>query len=76
MQKLEIQPNVLKQKIRLEFKKNKFVTDQKIVEILLFKGNIELDECLKGFKQPTHVMRMVEKQEPKRMDFLTEFYHG
>ena len=76
MQKLEISPTLLKSKVRYEFRKNKFVSDPKIVEILLFKGGVELDECLKGYKQPTHVMRMVEKVELKKLDFLTEFYQG
>ena len=61
--------------MRLEFQKNKFVTDQNIIDVLLFKGKVELDECLKGFKQPTHVMRMLEEKSQKKRGFLEEFYN-
>jgi NADH dehydrogenase (ubiquinone) 1 alpha subcomplex subunit 6 len=76
---LEITSNTLTKRIRQEFEKNRFVKDLSLIDILLFKGRIELEETMNLWKQPSHVMRYFTNDEykaPKTRDFLTNFYNG
>lgn len=72
--KTEIQ---CKEKLREEFLKHKEVSDVRIVDMLVIKGKMELDECVNGWKQPTHVMRYwKDTWEAKPTDFLSKFISG
>jgi NADH dehydrogenase (ubiquinone) 1 alpha subcomplex subunit 6 len=77
--KLEITSRQLRRRIRQEFEKNRYVSDLSIIDVLLFKGRIELEETMNSWKQPTHVMRYFQNDEyaqPKTKEFLTNFYQG
>ncbi|KAJ9051862.1 ndufa6 NADH-ubiquinone oxidoreductase subunit [Entomophthora muscae] len=48
---LDFPYSVIRAKIREEFEKNRYVNDLKLIDILIFKGNAELEETMKLWKQ-------------------------
>ncbi|CAM9876526.1 unnamed protein product [Phaeothamnion confervicola] len=64
------------------FKKNANVRDPRVVDMLISKGYMELEETLLQFKQKTHLMRILEPHQTesplrsKREGFLNQFYAG
>ncbi|KAI8906055.1 hypothetical protein EDD86DRAFT_277445 [Gorgonomyces haynaldii] len=76
MYKLDVSSRVLRHKIREQFEKNRYVSDIKIIDILLFKGRIEYEETMNLWKQKTHVMRYFSNDvyERKPQTFLEHFY--
>lgn len=64
-------------KLREEFLKHKDVTDIRIVDMLVIKGQMELKESINKWKQNTHIMRYwKETIDPKPTDFLSKFLSG
>ncbi|CAG8788130.1 10015_t:CDS:2, partial [Gigaspora rosea] len=63
-------------KIREEFEKNRYVSDLKVIDVLIFKGRAEYQETLNSWKMDTHIMRYFSKEEspPKPEGFLEKFY--
>jgi len=43
------------------FRKNQHVKDQDVIEILVGKGYMELEETLMQYKQRTHLQKMLSK---------------
>ncbi|XP_055526930.1 NADH dehydrogenase [ubiquinone] 1 alpha subcomplex subunit 6-like [Wyeomyia smithii] len=64
-------------KLREEFLRHRAVTDVRVIDMLIFKGHLDLKETINRWKQKSHLMRYWnESQEPKPKDFLTKFYRG
>lgn len=61
-------------KLKEEFVKNKDITDMRVVDMLVIKGQMELKETAQIWKQKGHIMRYwKETVEPKPADFLSKF---
>uniref|UniRef100_A0A1B0CJY0 NADH dehydrogenase [ubiquinone] 1 alpha subcomplex subunit 6 n=1 Tax=Lutzomyia longipalpis TaxID=7200 RepID=A0A1B0CJY0_LUTLO len=66
-----------REKLREEFLRNKNVTDIRVIDMLVIKGQMELKESVEIWKQKGHIMRYFkETQEPKPTDFLSKFFSG
>lgn len=74
---LNVTPTYLRHSIRQKFEQNRHVTDQRAIEVLLLKGQQELQETLNCWKQPDHIygIMLQSNQRPHRT-FLQKFYEG
>lgn len=64
-------------KLREEFLKHKDLDDIRVIDRLVIRGQMELQETLAIWKQPSHIMRYwKETVEPKPTDFLSKFLSG
>ena len=66
-----------RQKLREEFMKNKHVTDIRVIDKLVIKGQMELKETSNIWKQRNHLMMYFQDTaNNKPSDFLSKFYEG
>lgn len=64
-------------KLREEFDRHKNVTDIRVIDMLVIKGQMELQEIVNLWKQKGHVMTYwKDTHEPKPTDFLSKFVSG
>ncbi|CAH2096190.1 unnamed protein product [Euphydryas editha] len=64
-------------KLKEIFLKNKDVTDIRVIDLLVIKGQMELKETVNTWKQKGHVMTFFKPtEEPKPKDFLSKFFSG
>ncbi|XP_055855156.1 NADH dehydrogenase [ubiquinone] 1 alpha subcomplex subunit 6 [Episyrphus balteatus] len=64
-------------KLREQFIKHRSVTDIRVIDMLVIKGQMELKESINIWKQKGHIMRYwKESEEPKPTDFLSKFISG
>ncbi|XP_022317946.1 NADH dehydrogenase [ubiquinone] 1 alpha subcomplex subunit 6-like [Crassostrea virginica] len=75
--KLDVTVDEAYAKLREEFTKNKHVTDLRVIDLLIVKGQLELINTVEEFNQKTHLMRFFQDTHNKRpTDFLGKFYAG
>lgn len=64
-------------KLRQQFIKNSSVKDIRVSDMLVIKGQMELQETVEIWKQKGHIMRYwKESEERKPTDFLSKFIAG
>lgn len=74
---LPISEKDMKDKLREKYYQNKNVTDPRVVDMLVIKGQMELNETVMKWKQECHVMYMFkETHNPKPRDFISKFLAG
>ncbi|XP_071455158.1 NADH dehydrogenase [ubiquinone] 1 alpha subcomplex subunit 6 [Hetaerina americana] len=66
-----------REKLREEFMKHQHVTDIRVIDMLVIKGQMELKEVANKWKQKGHIMTYFKDTiEPKPTDFLSKFFAG
>ncbi|XP_075220291.1 NADH dehydrogenase (ubiquinone) B14 subunit [Lycorma delicatula] len=66
-----------REKLRSEFEKNRHLTDIRVIDMKVVKGQIDLQECVHIWKQSCHIMQFwKDTVEPKPKDFLSKFISG
>ena len=70
-------PSYIRHCIRQKFEANRHVTDPRAIEVLLHKGQQDLQETLNCWKQTDHVMGILLKVEERpQRTFLQKFLEG
>ena len=67
--------------MRQEFEKNRYVDNLDAINVLLFRGVLELEETLYMWKTVNHVMNYFKdaedlEEEGRKKDFLSGFLEG
>ncbi|CAL7947733.1 unnamed protein product [Xylocopa violacea] len=66
-----------KAKLREEFRKNANVRDVRVIDVLLIKGQMELQEVLNRWKPPSTLLYYWrDTMPPKPSDFMSKFFRG
>ncbi|KAG1732686.1 NdufA6 NADH-ubiquinone oxidoreductase 14.8 kDa subunit [Suillus paluster] len=74
---LSVTPAYVRHCIRQKFEQNRHVTDPRAIEVLLLKGQQELQETVNCWKQTDHIYGILLKnQERPQRTFLQKFYEG
>lgn len=74
---LNTTPQVVRQTIRAGFERNRYVSDPKVIDILITKGRQDYQECMNCWMQEPHVMGILlaPKDRPQRT-FMQKFLEG
>ncbi|KAH9920893.1 NADH-ubiquinone oxidoreductase Complex1 subunit [Epithele typhae] len=74
---LNVSPAFIRHCVRQHFEQNRYVSDTRVVDVLLHKGRVEYQETMNCWKQLDHIMGILlqPKGRPPRT-FLQKFYEG
>lgn len=75
MYAVELTPAQMRRLVKLQFAKNKSLTDARVIDMLVVQGEMELEETMNQWKMKPHVMEMLGTTEalqasPKARDFV------
>jgi len=74
---LEVTERQMRDKVREKFLENRHVSDIRVIDLLVIKGQMELTEIVKMWKQPCHIMTYFKPSiNPKPKDFISKFLAG
>eukprot|EP00048_Salpingoeca_helianthica_P015261 m.225843 g.225843 ORF g.225843 m.225843 type:complete len:110 (+) comp16813_c0_seq1:236-565(+) len=74
---LDVSLKAAREQLRTTFLRNKNLKDSRVVDLMVVKGKMELQETLKLWKQTPHVMRFFDNHsDPAPKDFMTRFLKG
>ena len=74
---LPVSERQLRDKVREMFYQNKDISDIRVIDMLVIKGQMELNETINRFKQHTHVMAYFkDTHNPRPKDFMSKFLSG
>ncbi|KZT03304.1 NADH-ubiquinone oxidoreductase Complex1 subunit [Laetiporus sulphureus 93-53] len=74
---MSVTPQYFRHCIRKKFEQNRYVTDKRVIDVLILKGRQEYQETMNVWKQPDHVMGILleDKSRPPRT-FMQKFLEG
>ncbi|KAI0759063.1 NADH-ubiquinone oxidoreductase Complex1 subunit [Fomes fomentarius] len=74
---LNVSPAYVRHCVRQQFEQNRYVTDTRLINVLVLKGRQEYQETMNCWKQLDHIMGILlqPKGRPPRT-FLQKFYEG
>ncbi|KAF9481592.1 hypothetical protein BDN70DRAFT_803054 [Pholiota conissans] len=74
---LSVSPAYVRHAVRQRFERNRNVTDQRAIDVLLLKGRQDYQETMNCWKQTDHILGiLLEPQDRPRRTFLQKFYEG
>lgn len=73
---LTLTPAEGRSKLRELFVKNSRITDPRVIDTLIVRGQMELNESVNKQKEDCHLWKYFRSNERKPQDFLTKFLEG
>lgn len=74
--RMDLDPHVARSKLREIFFKNSKIEDEKLVNALLMRGEMELNETVNNQKEDCHIWKYFRQDQKKPRDFLSKFLDG
>lgn len=74
--KIPLEASVGRSKLREIFMKNSRITDPRVINGLIMKGQMELNETVNKQKEECHLWKYFRSEEKKPDNFLTKFLEG
>ena len=74
---LNVSPNDIRRAVRAEFEHNRYITDPKVIDVLLVKGQQSYQETVNAWSQEPHILGILlaPKTRPQRT-FMEKFLEG
>lgn len=76
MYSLNIPVSVIRTKVRQQFEKHRYVSQLKVVDVLLYQSHAEFQETLNYWKQLSHVMKYFRQEEEPAARLPANFISG
>lgn len=74
---LNVPASQIRAAVRQQFEKNRYVSDPKVIDVLLLKGRQDYQETLNCWQQEPHILGiLLEKRDRPQRSFLQKFYEG
>lgn len=74
--KMPIRPEVGRSKLREIFVRNSKVEDVRVIDGLIIRGQMELNETVNKQKEDCHLWKYFRAQDRRPQDFLSKFVEG